>query len=190
MHIKDFAPDYLKKHALKKRSCRDYVSITKKLLAFFGDIYLHEITRYQIESYYSERSEEVGVSMVNREVVILKGICTKAIEWGFLTINPVKGFKLEKEMPRLRFLRELESARLIDKSGKEPKAPYLRPAIIIDLNTGLRKEELFSLKWSHIDIERKIIKVEDGKGGDTRYVPINETARIQFLRLLEKKKGD
>jgi len=51
----EFLPDYLKKNAVKKRSCRDYVSITKKLLAFFGDTYPHKITRYQIESYYSTR---------------------------------------------------------------------------------------------------------------------------------------
>ena len=166
------------------------MSIAKKLLAFFGDKYLHEISRYQIETYYSTRSEQVGVCMMNREVVTLKGICTKAVEWGFLTINPVKGFKLEKELPRLRFLKKLESAKLIEVSGKEPKAPYLRPAIIIDLNTGLRKEELFSLKWSNVDLSRNVITVEEGKGGYTRYAPLNETARIQLLKLLEKQKGE
>ena len=43
---------------------------------------------------------------------------------------------------------------------------------------------------SHIVIERKVIKVEDGKGGYTSNVPINETARGQFLKLMEKKRGD
>ena len=34
--FKDFVPEYLKKHASKKSSYRDYVSITKKLIVFFG----------------------------------------------------------------------------------------------------------------------------------------------------------
>ncbi len=186
----DFVPDYLKKHALKKSSYRDYVSITKKLIEFFGDSYLHEINKYQIVSYNSLRSGKVGVYMVNREITILKGIFTKAIEWGFLVINPVKGFKLAKERPRLRFLRETEIALLIESARKEPKAPYLRPLIIVDLHTGLRKTELLSLKWEHIDMERNVLKVEEGKGGYTRYVPINETVKIQLLKLSEKKKGD
>lgn len=160
MKFKDFIPEYLKKHASKKRSYRDYESITKKLVESFGDFYLHEINRYQVETYYSLRSEKTGVCMVNREITILKGIFTKAIEWGFLRVNPVKGLKLEKEKPRLRFLRTWEISRLIDACGKEPKAPYLTPMVIIDLNTGLRKEELLSLKWDHIDLERNVLKVE------------------------------
>ncbi len=99
--FKDFIPEYLKKHASKKRSYRDYESITKKLVEFFGEYYLHEISRYQVETYYSLRSEKAGVCMVNREITILKGIFTKAIEWGFLRVNSVKGLKLEKEKPRL-----------------------------------------------------------------------------------------
>src|SRR3990172_2230524 len=140
MKFKDFIPEYLKKHASKKRSYRDYESITKKLGDFFGEFYLHEINRYQVETYYSLRSEKAGVYMVNREITILKGIFTKAIEWGFLRVNPVKGLKLEKEKPRLRFLRTWEISRLIDACGKEPKAPYLTSMVIIDLHSGLRKE--------------------------------------------------
>ena len=177
--FKDFVTEYLKNHASKKRSYRDYVSITNKLIGFFGDWFMHEINRYKIETYYGSRIDSVGICMVNREITILKGIFTKAIEWGFLSSNPVKGFKLEREMPRLRFLRTWEASLLVDASGREPKAPYLRAMVIIDLNTGLRKEELLSLEWDHVDLERGVLKVEDGKGGYTRYVPINETAKAQ-----------
>jgi len=112
--FKDFVPDYLQKHASKMRSYRDYISICKKLVAFFGDFYLHEIGRYQIAEYYSIRSTQVGVSK-NREVNILKGLLTKAIEWGFLHTNPAKGFKLEREMARQRFLRPCEAFILIER---------------------------------------------------------------------------
>jgi hypothetical protein len=49
---------------------------------------------------------------------------------------------------------------------------------------------LFSLKWEHINFERNVLKVEDGKGGYTRYVPISETVKIQLARLQEREKGD
>jgi hypothetical protein len=100
----DFVGEYLKKYASTKRpkTYREYVSITGKLIRYFGDIYLDEITRYKVESYQSQRLQEVSVYMVNREVTVLKGMCTKAIDWVFLFKNPVKGVRLGKEKARPR----------------------------------------------------------------------------------------
>jgi len=187
--FKDFAPEYLEKHAEKKRSYRHYVSIVKKLVAYFDKYHLHEIEHFIIETYYSDRLKEVSVSMANREVIILKGIFTKAIEWGFAVKNPVKGFKLEREKPRQRFLKGWEIIKLIEAAGQEPKAPYLQSMIIVDIGTGLRKEELRSLQIAHIYLDKNTINVEDGKGGYTRYVPFGETVKREILKLLEKQSG-
>jgi integrase len=189
--FKDFVPEYLKKHALKKRSLRDYISICKKLVGYFDEYYLDQITRYHVESYQSTRFGKVGAYMRNRELNVLKGMFTKAFEWGFLkTTNPVKGIKLERENPRLRFLTESEQMNLIEACKKEPKAPYLSSLVIIDLNTGLRKEELLSLKWKAVDLERDVLLVEDGKGGSQREVPLNRIAKSEFIRLCEKVRGE
>ena len=64
--------------------------------------------------------------MVNRELTVLKGMCTKAIDWGFLHKNPVKGVKLGKEKSRMRFLTESEQESLIKACGKARKASYLK----------------------------------------------------------------
>jgi len=37
--FKDFVPEYLQKHALNKRSLRDYISISRKLIDFMGEYY-------------------------------------------------------------------------------------------------------------------------------------------------------
>ncbi len=118
IQLKDFIPEYLEKHASRKRSYRDYLSICKKLSAFFGEYYLDQITKYHVETYQSMRFEKVGVYMLNREITILKGIFTKAIDWGFVFKNPVKGVKLEKEKPRFRFLNEQERNKLVDACNK------------------------------------------------------------------------
>ncbi len=85
-------------HAKDQARTSDYVSISRKLVRFFGDLYLHETTRYHIESYQSERSGQVGVCMVNREITILKGILTKAIDWGFLLKNQLR-YKAKRKGP-------------------------------------------------------------------------------------------
>ena len=44
------------------------------------------------------------------------------------------------------------------------------------LFTGLRRGELFKLKWSHVDFHRKFISLKDTKGGPDQKVPLNEIA--------------
>lgn len=45
------------------------------------------------------------------------------------------------------------------------------------LFTGLRRGEMFRLKWEHLDFERGFIHLIDPKGGQDQQVPLNEAAR-------------
>lgn len=45
------------------------------------------------------------------------------------------------------------------------------------LFTGMRRSELFRLKWSDIDYDRGFINIRDPKGGRDQKVPLNDAAR-------------
>jgi len=45
------------------------------------------------------------------------------------------------------------------------------------LFTGMRRGELFKLRWEHVDFERGFIHIKDPKGGPDQIIPMNETAR-------------
>lgn len=45
------------------------------------------------------------------------------------------------------------------------------------LFTGMRRGELFKLKWDHIDFERGFISIIDPKGGADQTIPLNDKAR-------------
>jgi len=49
------------------------------------------------------------------------------------------------------------------------------------LYTGMRRGELFRLKWEHIDYERGFIRLVDTKGGGDQKIPLNEAARALLL---------
>ena len=60
---------------------------------------------------------------------------------------------------------------------------YLKPAVLVSMNTGLRQGELFTLAWTEVDIERAMITVraDKAKNSTVRHIPLNEEA-LQALR--------
>lgn len=66
---------------------------------------------------------------------------------------------------RVRYLTSEEEKALreaLDKRNEISK-DHLKPLVILSLNTGMRRGEVFNLKWSDIDLRNKVLTVE----GDT-----------------------
>lgn len=153
----------------KKSSRRDVTSINN-LKPFFAGKYLHEITPLDMEKYKRKRQGQVSNATVNREVACLKHIFTKAIEWAIVQKNPGKKVKLLRERnTRLRYLEEREIRRLHDAC-----AEHLKPIVTVALNTGMRKEEILSLKWKDLDYRIRTISILDTKNGESREIPMND----------------
>jgi integrase len=52
------------------------------------------------------------------------------------------------------------------------------------LYTGMRRGELFNLKWEDIDFDRGFITIRDPKGGSSQKIPLSDAAK----RVLETQK--
>lgn len=164
---------------------RDRFSVDN-LISFFKGKYLFEITSEMIEKYKATRLEKVTPASVNRELACLKHMYTKAIEWGYVKLNPAKVVKRLKEPPgRLRYLNPGEAGCLLSVCSG-----HIKPIVVTALNTGMRKSEILSLRWLQVDLKNRKITVINAKNNESRVIPINQTLYQELLTLSENPKGE
>jgi integrase len=145
---------------------------------------------------------------INRDLQRLQSVLSRAVEWGVLDKHPLAGFKQLKtdKSGRVRFLatgeesalrvalvareERLRAARLRFNTwrvarGLQPLPErtgelldHLKPMVLVALNTGLRRGELFSLRWADVNLGGKMLTVvaASAKSGHTRRVPLNTEA--------------
>ena len=154
---------------------RIQLSVNLHLVPYCGKEYLFNITPHKIFSYQSKRlSEGVLNATVNREVGCLNNILNTAVTWKRIKSNPLKGVPRLKEPPgRVRYLSLEEINRLLDNC---PDSPHpLRAIITVALTTGMRKGEIFKLKWEYVKPESRFIILPVSKNNTVRFVPANDT---------------
>ncbi len=111
---------------------------------------------------------------------LLRHVLNLAVRDGKLERNPFAQIKLPKVTPtRTRFLTPEEEARILEALGPT-YGPWARLAIL----TGMRKSELFGLRWKDVDLERGVITLPSTKAGGVQYVHLNDEAR-EILRNLD-----
>ena len=185
--FKDFSLKYLSQYSIpnKKSSSRDAQSI-KLLSEQFGSKFLYEITPEQIEIYKRERLKNVQEPTINRELACLKHIFTKAIEWNYVSENPVKKVKLfnEKNRRRLRYLEWNEIKSLVDACDQK-----IKPIVVTALHTGMRQGEIIKLKWSDINFNRRFIMIDRTKNNEKRDIPMSAYLTDMLLELKQKSQS-
>lgn len=73
---------------------------------------------------------------------------------------------------------------------KDGYTDHVAPMVLLALNTGMRRGELFGLDWRSVNIPAKLVTVEAGnaKTGKTRHIPLNAEA-LSVLKHWKKQHG-
>lgn len=69
---------------------------------------------------------------------------------------------------------------------------HLAPLVLLAINTGLRRGELFGLDWSHVNMRAKLLTVtaESAKSRKARHVPLNVEALDVLTRWSKQGTGE
>ena len=146
---------------------------------------------------------------INRDLVALKAVLSKAVDWNVIDAHPLAKLKPLKvdNKGKVRYLLPDEEKRLrralLDRETRirterasgnqwraqrgyeplpnltqQPFVDHLQPIVLLALNTGLRRGELFNLHWEDVSLNSHTLTVRgDGaKSGETRHIPMNDEA--------------
>lgn len=179
----EFAETYLNDYAkVNKKSWRsDYYYLNANLVPFFNDVFISRLNQYSVEKYKLKRVKDgVQKSTINRELACLRKMLNKAVDWEFLQRNPVSGVKLfsEKDNLKERVLSSEEEKRLMQSC-----ADHIKSIIKVAIHSGMRRGEIFNLKWQDVDLEKRELNVINTKSGRSRWIPLNEVLSKEFRRM-------
>jgi integrase len=145
---------------------------------------------------------------INRDFQRIEAVLARAVQWKIMDTHPLADFKPLKtdQGGRVRYLTAVEEAglraELIAREDRmraerirmntwlieRHRAPlpdrvgdhldHLRPLVLLALNTGMRRGELFSLRWENVRLGEKWLTViaATSKSGQTRRIPLNAEA--------------
>ena len=137
------------------------------------------------------RKTKRSPATVNRYLASLSHALTLGVkEWGWLRDSPMQRMSRPKESRgRDRFLNEPEKEALLDACQKSSH-PYLYLIVVLALSTGMRRNEIVSLRWENVDLTLQRIHLDDTKNGEKRSVPLRGTAFELIKAFKRSKKRD
>jgi len=129
------------------------------------------------------RKNMLSTQTVRHEITLLKRAIDEATrEWGLYLPagNPVAPIRLPSMgRPRDRRLTSGEFDRLMT-AARASRCANLADAIELAVETAMRREELCSLTWDDVDLNRRVAHLNMTKNGESRDVPLSGRA-IEIL---------
>jgi integrase len=123
--------------------------LDNKLIPFFGEMRTDEITKEYVQQYIAElQRRNYAPHSVHHYHNVLSAVLTKGVEWGFTRMNPAHGVELPRPVPKTdQWILTIEQAKAL----VEKLLPIPACAIRLALATGLRRGELFAIRWQDFD---------------------------------------
>lgn len=151
--------------------------------------------------------KHISSATINRELAALSKMFSLAIANGFTRENPLR------EVNKLRVTNKLERHLSVEEEkrmyqvcdddfsfSKLPREEqerlqrihngehaYLKPILIMALNTGMRKGEILNMTWDCVDFDKNEISALNTKNGKKNTIPMSSKLRKTLLAMYKNK---
>jgi len=181
--LADVAERYMEEHARPKKKASS-VAGDERLLRLYiipalGQHKAAAITAADVSQlHHSLRGKPF---QANRVLALLSKMFSLAEKWGYRLdySNPCRHVERYRERKRERFLSSEELARLGEALTKAEHEQTEHPSAILAIRllllTGARKNEILSLTWDEVDLQRGYLRLRDSKT-DGKVIPLGPPA--------------
>jgi len=179
--------EYMESRPDNKARATDKGRYNKYLSPVFGKKEPQKIDQFNFDGLTRRLSKKLKPQTVRHVVNVLKwtvnyGVRKKLcepldIEIKTITVNNKKTDDLKPD--------QLKALLQAIEADDHPIAGNMMKLVLF---TGVRRGELFKLKWKHLDFDRNNILLKDPKGGEDQNIPMNPGAK-KLLQSISKTKG-
>ena len=131
-------------------------AIERDILAKFGDVPMEQINKFMLQTHLNDLARVLSAGRVKHARFYMKAIFEEAIDQGFVEKNPARKLILPTE------LRPVDKTTLTwDQLRLLLASVALRDRILLtlDMTETFRPSELFALRWSGFDMDRRTLTV-------------------------------
>ncbi len=178
----ELAEWYLNQESVKNlKSVERTERCIKRFVEIYGNKKVNDFKVEDLEKYQALRAKAgLKPSSIHQERIWVGAMVRKADDNEKIDPRIVKVFRRAKKVfkagsnARDKVLSIEEYQRLLNTSPD-----HLKDILIMAYNTGMRPDEMYGLKWSHIDREKGFIRLpaEATKEGRAKNIPINTHAK-------------
>lgn len=145
-----------KKPMVRENTWLNYESLLKSADKLFGALTFADLSPTGLQQLLISLPSQ---NTAHRLAILAKAACQQALQEGIIKKSPLEGVnipapKRQKEIPVLSLE---EVSRLLQAAEGNPP---LHMAILLQYMTGMRAEEVLGLSWQRIDLEERILQVE------------------------------
>jgi len=178
--------EYKKEKGSKKTYKDDCWRYDKHIAPVFGEKKMFDISPAMLNKFKTDLMKKKGLSAQTTTHVLnlIKSLFNVATRNdAFDGKNPVSEIKYPstRNTNRLRYLERSEADRLLDNLKKASQTIY--EMSYVSIYTGMRADEIFSLRWQDIDLDNDVIHILETKNTEPRAAFITKGLR----ELIENK---
>lgn len=164
---------YRKTELKQKKSAKNQGRLLDWWSEQIGNSMLSDINARLIAEYRDKLSENREPATVMGYLAILSHVFSVASrEWEWIETNPViRVSKPKLPKGRVRVLTDDERERLLSACWSSSNN-YLHTIVFLALSTGMRKNEILTLTWKNVFLDKNQIILEDTKNGERRNIPL------------------
>lgn len=149
---------------------------------------IKDITSEMLEIWKSQlTAEKKKPQTINRYLVVINTMLSKAVEWKYLNENPAESvdpIKIQESYKDAYTPEEIQAIR--EAAVGDLQKVFVELAFL----TGGRRKEMNSLQFKDVLWDRDLIRVGPSKNGEYRYIPLHSDLKTILERWKRKTKGE